>query len=208
MRVFLCGRIVACSMLLLLAPVAIARDSVVIYRCTDARGALTIQNDVACPAGTRQEREVIESPLPPLMPAVATSTPLLSPPAAAPAIATPSPDPTPSELAERGPPPDLFECRTWDDTVYLTDDSVPIERCAPMQTIGIGGAAGIGAGAACEMVVDTCQKVAEEVLCDSWQRRVRDTEAALRFGRYDNRRAAEMEIERVAGIANQSNCAR
>ena len=202
------SRTVAASMLLLLAaPLASAADSVVIYRCTDARGALTIQNDVACPAGTRQERTVVESPLPPTPTAVVAAPPPFPPPA--PPVRTPPPSKTPpAEIVERGPPPELFQCRTWDDTRYLTDDSVPIERCAPLQTVGIGGAQGIGAGAACEMVVDTCQKVAEEALCDSWNRRVRDAEAVLRFGRYDNRRAAEADIERVTRIARESSCAR
>lgn len=195
-------------LLLLIAPVAVARDSVVIYRCTDGLGALTIQNDVPCPAGTRQEREVIQSPLPPTAPHVVPSAPTPPPPPAPPAVVVPTPEPTPAEIAERKPPPELFECRTWDDKRYLTDDSVPIERCAPLQTVGIGGASGVGAGAACEMVVDTCQRVAGEALCESWHRRVRDAEAALRFGRYDDRRAAEVEVERVALIIGQSTCAR
>lgn len=194
-------------LLLFFATASIARDSVVIYRCTDTHGALTIQNDVPCPAGTRQKREVIESPSPPTPPTVFPSPPPL-PPTESLAAAIASSEPTPAEITEREPPPDLFECRTWDDTRYLTDDSVPIERCAPLQTVGVGGAAGIGAGAACEMVVDTCLKVAEEALCDSWHRRVRDAQATLKFGRYDNRRVAEMEIERVVLITSQSTCAR
>lgn len=198
----------ACMLLLTLAPAAFARDSVVIYRCTDARGALTIQNDVACPAGTRQEREVIESPAPPMMPAVVPSMPQPPPPSPPPAIAIEPSEPTAGEIADRRPPPELFECRTWDNTTYLTDDSVPIERCAPLTTTGIGGAPGIGAGAACEMVVDTCTKVADDALCESWHRHVREAEAALRFGRYESRRAAEVEIERVAAIISKSNCAR
>jgi hypothetical protein len=31
-------------------------QSVVIYRCTDASGALTIQNGTPCPKGSKQER--------------------------------------------------------------------------------------------------------------------------------------------------------
>lgn len=193
-------------LLLLIAPVAIARESVVIYRCTDALGARMIQNDVPCPAGMRQEREVIESPLPPMAPPVVPPPPP-PPPPAPPATVTPTPEPTPAEIAERKPPPGLFECRTWDDKRYFTDDSVPIERCAPLQTVGIGGAAGIGAGAACEMVVDTCDQLPAETLCEGWQRRLLDAEGALRFGRYASRQSAEAEVERVARIIGQSDCA-
>lgn len=34
----------------------------VIYRCTDAKGAVTLQNDRPCPAGSRQEKRVMPAP--------------------------------------------------------------------------------------------------------------------------------------------------
>lgn len=198
-------RVAAASMLLLLVPLAAARESVVIYRCTDAAGALTMQNDVPCPAGTRQEQEVIESPLPPLAPAYVPPAPEPPPPPAS----TSSAEVVSEPVAEiEHPPPPLYQCRTWDERRYLTDDSAPAERCAPLRTVGIGGAPGIGAGAACEMVIDTCEQLPSEGLCEAWQRRLREAEADLRFGRYESRQSAEAEIERVAGIAAQSDCAR
>ena len=36
-----------------------ASRQVVIYRCTDAAGHVTIQNDLACPKGTRQQRQTL-----------------------------------------------------------------------------------------------------------------------------------------------------
>ena len=44
--------------LLLCAPLAIA-DEVVFYRCTDASGALTLQN-MPCPKGEKQEKKVMQ----------------------------------------------------------------------------------------------------------------------------------------------------
>jgi len=37
---------------------------VVIYRCTDAGGHVTLQNDVACPRGTQQRKQVVDVPPP------------------------------------------------------------------------------------------------------------------------------------------------
>ena len=199
----LCGMIA----FVLALPVAgaTAGESVVIYRCTDASGASTYQNDVPCAQGARQVRRVMEVASPVPAPVVAPQAPAeRAPPAAPVAPAEPS---VRAPVAERLPPPVLFACRTWDDARYFTDDSTPIERCAPLQTTGIGGAPGMGTGAACEMVVDTCQQVAEEALCDSWHLRLREAEATLRFGRYDSREAAEAEIERVARISSRSTCA-
>jgi len=35
-------------------PGARAQDEILIYRCVDASGGVTLQNDVPCPAGTQQ----------------------------------------------------------------------------------------------------------------------------------------------------------
>ncbi len=40
------------------------KRSVVIYRCTNAFGALTVQNGTPCPKGSRQQKQVIEPPTP------------------------------------------------------------------------------------------------------------------------------------------------
>src|SRR3546814_7171431 len=37
---------------------------VVIYRCTDAGGHVTLQNDVACPKGTQERKQVVDVPPP------------------------------------------------------------------------------------------------------------------------------------------------
>ena len=200
----LCGRIAFALALPVAA--ATAGETVVIYRCTDASGASTYQNDVPCSQGAKQVRRVMEVASPVSAPLSVRPAPAeRAPPPSAPVAPVEPPGMVPA--AERLPPPALFACRTWDDARYFTDDSAPIERCAPLQTTGIGGAPGMGTGAACEMVVDTCQQVAEEALCESWHLRLREAEATLRFGRYDSREAAEAEIERVARISSQSTCA-
>src|SRR5690606_35606975 len=51
----------------------LAQDAPVIYRCTGADGAVTIQNDTPCPAGSKQEIPRIQ-PLPSTPPPAATQT--------------------------------------------------------------------------------------------------------------------------------------
>lgn len=187
-------------------------QDVVIYRCTDAGGALTVQNDVPCPKGAAQERRVIESAPPPLYTAPPTAAPAAEPVPTAPVApepATPPAEPEPPPLAsdgERLPPPVLFECRTYDNDRYLSDDGAPPERCAPLRTTGIGGAPGMGAGAACEMVTDQCQRVADGALCDGWRQRLRESESLLRFGRTVSREEAQAEVDRIARIVRESSC--
>lgn len=185
---------------------ATAGESVVIYRCSGAGGAVTFQNDVPCPKGAAQVRRVLEVAAPVTAPATvpAPATEPRARPVAVPDVAAESP--ASIAIAERLPPPPLFECRTWDDRRYLGDLASPPERCAPLQTTGIGGATGMGAGAACELVTDQCAPVAEDALCDGWRRRLLEAEADLRFGRFESRKAAQAEVARVEQVARESTC--
>jgi len=212
MRLFL--RYALLSALLLPATGTIAQK-VVIYRCTDAGGALTVQNDVPCPKGSKQDRRVIES-----VPSVAAPrAPVATPPAArlaspasamtaAPASALSSVAAATTTIADadRLPPPALFECRTYDKDRYLSDDGLPPQRCAPLTTTGIGGGSGPGAGESCQMVSDQCQRIADGALCENWKTRLLETQAALRFGRRDNRDTAQAEVDRVERVVRESTC--
>ena len=219
MRSTLFALLVGAGSLALPSPPAQAQDNVVIYRCTDANGALTVQNDVPCPKGSKQERRVIQS-----VPAAASPPPAYMPPAMAPVVPAPSPaapppppppppdsDPaTPPESAiadaDRLPPPLLFECHTYDNDRYLSDDGNPPPRCYRMTTTGLGGLGVGGAGEACEMKADQCQRVADGALCDGWRERLRTAESVLRFGTSDNRETAQAEVERIGRIVRESTC--
>lgn len=218
------GKFVWLAALLVAAVVSLtavrAQERVLIYRCTDAKGALTIQNDKPCPKGSKQERRVLETatsaaapaaraPEPPASPTPAQATaPLLQP---APAPALPSPPPAVSDEPaiadeDRLPPPVLFECRTYDGDRYLNDDGSPPQRCVVLTTTGLGGIPAGGAGQACEMKADECQRVPDGALCDSWRQRLREAEAALRFGTAEDRPFAEAEVARIDRIVRESVC--
>jgi hypothetical protein len=202
---------------LLLSAALTAPAQVVIYRCTDASGALTVQNDQPCPKGSRQVRSVIDPPPPlpaytPQAPAVATpATPArtTTPRSATQADAPARPRvPLPAALAdaERLPPPPIFQCNTWDNDSYISEDPEPKPRCVPLQTTGLGGNPDKGAGAACEMKYDQCQRVADRAACDGWARRQREIESAWRFSRGDARSALQEEFTRVARILSDTTC--
>ena len=199
---------------------ASAQDAVVIYRCTDANGAVTVQNDVRCPKGSRQERRVIETAMPPTYtPPVESPTPPPDPAAPAASAAEPTPAPavieaplpgTPSDPpvppAERTPPPPLFACKTWNRDEYFSDSTTPAQRCAPMQTTGLGGDPAQGAGAACMVVSDFCQPVPEAALCESWRDHLIRSEAIVEFDRAQDPVVAAAELERVRTIVAHSTC--
>lgn len=221
------------SLLLLLlslsAAPALGQYAVVIYRCTDASGAVSMQNDEPCPKGTQEQRRVMETDRPSVRP----TSPIVSPPPASEPLvslvrvaaalddggdedATRSDDGTsPAEpdavddapdTAPADPPPPLFSCRTWDRKEYFSDDPVPARRCAPLRVTGLDGSAGGGNTSACETVTDTCEPVPDEALCEQWHKHEHDTRALLLFNRADDPVATRVELERIETAIQASAC--
>ena len=220
------------ALLLLLMPMSFASaKEVVFYRCTDASGALTLQN-MPCPKGDKQEKKVMQSvstvpmgtastpPVPAAAPAPAPAAATITPaaaytpaaatsvPTADPGILTSGPVPEVAAIADaaRLPPPVLFQCITYDKDSYITENEQPQSRCVALRTIGLDGNPQGGAGEACEMMRDTCARVADGALCDAWKKRLGETEVAWRFARPGNESKNKEEFERTRRIWDQSTC--
>jgi hypothetical protein len=205
--------LVACAVLAWLAAALPARSQagITIYRCTDASGALTIQNDTPCPPGQRQTVQHIDPP-PPLpsyttreqrMPEIVANERARREAAIAEAV------PPPVSEEERTAPPPLFQCTTWDKDTYISADETPAERCAPLQLVGLDGRSmpGMdGLAGACEKRVDTCQAVPEEALCSSWRRRVDEAEFRWKFAGAAEHDPRRLEFEQWAAILRNSTC--
>lgn len=206
-----------------IAPTAFAQGSVVIYRCTDASGALTIQNGTPCPKGSKQERRVMEaapaalspssvpppSPAPPAAPVRPPTRAMVSPPSPAPIPAEPPIAPEPQTTiadSDRLPPPWLYECRTYNDDTYYSEVGAPAPRCVTLNPTGLSGVIESNNVSACEMKTDQCQRVPDGALCDSWRQRLREVQSALQFGAPENRAEAEAEVQRVMRVVRDSTC--
>jgi hypothetical protein len=188
-----------------IAPVSAFAADVVIYRCTDTFGALTVQNDVPCPKGSKQQKQVIQPPppMPAYRPVAPMPLPALSP---APTPAVPV-EPEPAKIADsdRLPPPVLYQCNTYDHDSYLSENATPQPRCVALQTTDLQGASN-NLGSACQMVTDQCQRVADGAACAAWKQRLRETEAAWKFARPADADANRAEYERVQTIVRDSTC--
>ncbi|MET0807553.1 MAG: DUF4124 domain-containing protein [Pseudoxanthomonas sp.] len=199
-------------------------DEVVFYRCTDASGALTLQN-MPCPKGNRQEKKVMQSVNTIPMGSAATPARAAAGTAAKPAAPTPvvpaappsrpaseiipaepAQTPAPTADAARLSPPVLFQCITYDKDSYITESDEPKSRCVAMKTVGLDGNPQTGAGEACEMKRDECARVADGALCDAWKKRVGETEVAWRFARVGNEEKNKIEFERAQKIYRESTC--
>ena len=208
------GLAAALALLAAAAPAATAQQ-VVIYRCTDASGALTVQNDEPCPAGSREERAIIEPPppMPVYVPQAPAPAPVTSSATQAAAAATPvapeRPDaPAPARIADadRLPPPPIFRCHTPGNDRYVSEDAEPKPRCVPLQTVGINGDPGLAAGAACEWQYDRCERIPDGEACDGWRQRGREIESTWRYARGDARAPLQEAFARVSTILSDTTC--
>jgi len=203
-------RLVALFALLACATTAHATT---IYRCTDAKGAVTMQNDVPCGPGMTQEvRTIGELPTAPAPVRREAPEPVanIPPPGARfELVRGPVNDALPeSTLAkeDRKPPPALYECKTFDADIYLSESGEPESRCVMLNTVGLNGDANFGAGAACEMQRDTCAALDGEALCKAWSRRVDEARFRMTYANADDKPSRTAEYERQRDAFVDSSC--
>lgn len=117
-----------CPVLLALAAAAAplrAADEVTVYRCTDVRGQVTLQ-DAPCTGGARQETRVMQRPQdPPPRPVRATAPQPAAPP------------PAPAQVMVVRAPQPMYECITPDGERYVSDDGQGNPRFVPLWTLGV-----------------------------------------------------------------------
>lgn len=208
MRVLLAGLVGVC--VALLATGTPQAQETVFYRCTDASGAVTMQNDKPCAAGMKQQIRRIGA-LPTAPPPTRTQAPstYVPPPAGSFELVVGPQQALPTSAipeAERTPPPTLYQCRTWDEDEYIGDIAEPEPRCAPLQTTDANGNPNGGAGSACEMVRDACTEASGEQLCAAWRRKVGEAEFRAKFADDRARASLTAEYERLAKVLADSTC--
>lgn len=105
-----------------------APATVTVYRCTDARGRVSLQ-DAPCAKGQAQQARDMQRPVDAPPASVVVPPPAIS---AAPALASP-PDTRTVYLA---PPRPMYECITPEGRRYTSDDGRGNPRWVPLWTLG------------------------------------------------------------------------
>ncbi|MDR2872735.1 MAG: DUF4124 domain-containing protein [Xanthomonadaceae bacterium] len=185
-------------------------ERTVFYQCTDAAGEVALQNN-PCPAGSRQETKVMQGvrsfSMTPATPPAA-SAPAMKPPAPAEAADSKAVENAaePEPEIERTPPPHLFRCTTPEQQTYFSEEDDPKPRCIPLHTVGLDGNPQTGAGEACEVVRDQCERIPDKALCDNWKQYLQEAENRWRFAHPDNASRRQEEYDRLAKIVRESTC--
>jgi hypothetical protein len=195
--------------LLALALPARAQDTV-FYKCTNAKGEVSMQNGTPCAPGMKQEirriGEVRTVPVP------AKRAEPDAPPAAPVygefvLVRGPNMQRAPAaEAAALPPPAPLFHCKTWEGETYFGDVAEPPPRCASLQVLGIDGSAALGAGQACEMKYDACSAVPDDQLCAAWYRRLDEAEFKWKYAAREEEASRKAAFDAIDAGIKASRC--
>ena len=203
-------RRLAIVLLLCGLPWAAWAQETVFYKCTDAKGGVSMQNGTPCAPGMKQEirriGEVKTVPVPEKKPATAA-------PVEAPVygefvlVSGPNMQRKPApEAAALPPPPPLYHCTTWQGDTYFGETDAPEPRCAPLQVVGIDGSNALGMGQACEMKEDSCTAIPDDQLCSTWYRRLDDAEFKLKYAGRGNERERKAAFDAIDAKVKASSC--
>lgn len=198
------------ALLLALAPRTPSAQEIVFYKCTNAKGEVSMQNGTPCAAGMKQEIKRIGAvrtvPVPPRKAQAEAPPPA---PVYGEFVLVRGPNmkraPAP-EAAALPPPPPLFQCTTWQGDSYFGETETPPARCAPLDVTGIDGSAVLGAGSACEMKQDACAAIPADGLCEAWLRRLDDADFRLKYAGRDNEAERKAAFEAIDAKVKASQC--
>jgi hypothetical protein len=103
------------------------------YKCVDARGAISFQ-DQPCRTGQKQQSIRLPDSPPPAETIAAAAPPPTAVPPPQPVPPTPAPPPTPQI-----PPPAFYLCARADGSTYMSDDGQGSSMAVPLGVMGIPG---------------------------------------------------------------------
>jgi hypothetical protein len=179
------------SLLALVGPSA--AEELTVYRCQDAGGRVTLQ-DEPCPDGQQQSARSMVRPRDP-PPAPVAPTPEPEPTAAAP----PAPD-----YVLPFPPPPLFQCTDFDGSVRFSEDYDPNTRCVPLPVLGYDVRGSSAAAGTCRWVTESCLRLDDDAACEQFKRLLKQARSDALHAFSDTAAYRKSELRRLEGIVSES----
>jgi hypothetical protein len=185
----------ALLLLLIASPGPSDAEDVTVYRCVAANGRVSLQ-DQPCAAGqaqtTRQMQRPQDAPAPPAPPP-------------APAVQAPQPPPMLVLPPPRRPPPELYQCTSYDGIQRISEVYDPNPRCEPIvlyyrrpERLPPRYAS------ACRWVEDSCRRMGEQEACTHWRRRQQEARSAALHAFSDTAAYRRSELARITQIVEES----
>jgi hypothetical protein len=175
----------------------VTTTTVIVHRCTDARGQVTLQDD-PCPAGSQDSsREMLRPKDPPKAGKSAAAAP---PPLYDPLMAEPPPP-----LRELIPPPPMYRCTSYDGIERYSEQYDPNPRCEPyVLYYPYPNLLTPAQALTCRWVEDSCVRLSDSAACGRWKVMRKDAVSALQRAFSDTAVYRKSELERLTQIVEDS----
>jgi hypothetical protein len=175
-----------------------SEPTVVLHRCTDAKGKVTWQDD-ACPKGSE---DVVREMIRPQDPPKATRRK----PAPAPVVLAPEPEtgpaPTPREIP---PPPAIYQCTSYDGKERFSESYDPNPRCEPIVVYyPYPNYVNPTQGLSCRWVEDSCVRLSDRAACEHFRSKKVEAASLLQRAFSDTQEYRRSELARLTQIVNES----
>lgn len=181
------------SLLALVGPSA--AEELTVYRCQDASGRVTLQ-DEPCPSCQQQSTRSMVRP---------------RDPAPAPAAPRPAPAPEPAEApppeadyALPFPPPPLFQCTDFDGSVRFSEDYDPNTRCVPLPVLGYDVRGSSAAAGTCRWVSESCLRLDDDAACEQFKVKLKQARSDALHAFSDSAAYRKSELKRLDAIVDES----
>jgi hypothetical protein len=171
--------------------------TVVLHRCTDAKGKVTWQDD-ACPKGSEDVvREMVRPQDPP------KRAPAPPPP---PVLPAPAPEPEPARtVRELVPPPAMYKCTSYDGIERYSESYDPNPRCEPLVIYypwpnNLTPAQALS----CRWVEDSCVRLSDRAACARFRAKQVEAKSLLQRAFSDTQDYRKSELARLTQILDDS----
>jgi hypothetical protein len=172
-----------------------ATQDITVYRCQDAGGRITLQ-DEPCAAGQSQTERRMTRPQDPV------PRPVRDDDDGPPAADAPPGDP-PSEPLPYPPPP-LFQCTDYDGEVRYSEAYDPNTRCVPLSVLGFDVRGSAQGAASCRWVSESCLRMDDGSACDQFRARLKVARSNALHAFSDTAAFRKSEVIRLGRIVDES----
>lgn len=182
--------------ILLLAVGASGAEEITVYRCQDAKGVVSLQ-DEPCPAGQTGSSRSMTRPKDPPAPRATAPAPESTPVEEAPV----APDYGPAPLYA---PPPLFQCTDYDGAVRYSEDHDPNRRCVPLSVLGYDVRGSAQGAASCRWVSESCLQLDDASACAQFKARLKVARSNALHAFSDTAAFRKSEVTRLERIIRDS----
>jgi hypothetical protein len=190
------GLLALVSVGLVAASGAARNENLVVYRCVDQKGKVSLQ-DSPCAKTSKQETREMQRPR--------DAPPVKKIPVTKPAQIA-SPPPVAQNYIPATPPPDLYQCTNYEGKTRDSEfyDSNP--RCEPLWVLGYNEnyLPFEERGKRCRWIEDSCVRYEGRALCDRWKAKQKQAQSDLRYAFSDTAAYRKSELARITQIVRNS----